>query len=85
MVKKSIAAKMNISTITVNKILKKFRLFVKSGQINNLKIRTKAKQVIKDSQIEEIKIYRKDRQQTFKAKHDKACYLVFWFWSQTSF
>ena len=54
---KSIAAKMNISKITVNKILKKFRQLVKSRQINNLKARAKANRVIKDSQIEEIKKY----------------------------
>ena len=56
---KSIAAKMNISKITVNKMLKKFRQLVKSRQISNLKARAKAKanQVIRDSQIEEIKKY----------------------------
>ena len=56
---KSIAAKMNISKITVNKILKKLRQLVKRRQINNLEARAKAKanRVVKDSQIEEIKKY----------------------------
>ena len=54
---KSIAAKMKISEISDNKILKKFRQLVKSRQINNLKARAKTKRVIKDSQIEEIKKY----------------------------
>ena len=48
---------MNLSEIAVNKILTKFRLFVKRMQNKNLLARGKANRVIKDSQIEQIRKY----------------------------
>ena len=54
---KSIAAKTNLSEIAVNKILTKFRLFVKRMQNKNLLASGKVNRVIKDSQIEQIKKY----------------------------
>ena len=54
---KSIAAKMDLSKIAVNKILAKYKLFVKSGRVKNLMTRRWVNQAITDDQIEKIKKY----------------------------
>ena len=55
---------MNLSKFAINKILAKYKLFMKSRRAKNLKTRRRANKAIKNDQIEQIKNYIESKDNT---------------------